>query len=83
MSIADYVIVTCDSSSMISEASLTGKPLYVAMIPPLKKDIKFQKFRKLFERMNILREFDDKLEVWDYEKLDETKRIAYELKKKL
>ena len=83
LGIADYIIVTCDSSSMISEAALTGKPLYVAMIPPIKKDTRFQKFRKLFESMNILREFDDKLEVWNYEKLDETKRIAYELKKKL
>ena len=83
LAIADFIIVTCDSSSMISEAALTGKPLYVAMIPPSKKDTRFQKFRKLFERMNIIREFDDKLEVWDYEKLDETKRIAYEIKKKL
>ncbi len=83
LGIADYIIVTCDSSSMISEAALTGKPLYVAMIPPLKKDTRFKKFRKLFERMNIIREFDDKLEVWNYEKLDETSRIAYELKKKL
>ena len=83
LGIADYIIVTCDSSSMISEAALTGKPLYVAMIPPLKKDTRFQKFRKIFERMNIIREFDDKLEVWNYEKLDETSRIAYELKKKL
>ena len=68
---------------MISEAALTGKPLCVAMIPPSKKDSRFQKFRKLFERMNVIREFDDKLEFWEYEKLDETKRIAYELKKKL
>ena len=68
---------------MISESALTGNPLYVAMIPTIKKDTRFQKFRKLFESMNILREFDDKLEVWKYEKLDETKRIAYELKKKL
>ena len=56
LGIADYIIVTCDSSSMISEAALTGKPLYVAMIPPIKKDTRFQKFRKLFESMNILRE---------------------------
>ena len=83
LGISDFIIVTCDSSSMISEAALTGKPLYVAMIPPSKKDTRFQKFRKLFERMNIIREFDDKLEVWDYEILDETKRIAYEIKKKL
>ena len=83
LGIADYIIVTCDSSSMISEAALTGKPLYVAMIPPSKKDTRFQKFRKLFEKMNIIREFDEKLETWNYEKLDETKRIAYEIKNKL
>ena len=83
LALAENIVVTCDSSSMISEAALTGKPLYVAMIPPSKKDTRFQKFRKLFERMNVIREFDDKLEFWEYEKLDETKRIAYELKKKL
>ena len=83
LGVADYIIVTCDSSSMISEAALTGKPLYVAMIPPSKKDTRFQNFRKLFEKMNIIREFDEKLETWNYEKLDETKRIAYEIKNKL
>ncbi len=83
LGVADYIIVTCDSSSMISEAALTGKPLYVAMIPPSKKDTRFQNFRKLFEKMNIIREFDGKLETWNYEKLDETKRIAYEIKNRL
>tara|TARA_B100000989_G_scaffold131792_1_gene97797 strand:+ start:15968 stop:16903 length:936 start_codon:yes stop_codon:yes gene_type:complete len=83
LAVADFIIVTCDSSSMISEAALTGKPLYVAMIPPSKKDIRFQKFRQLFESMNIIKELNNKLEIWNYEKLDETKRIAYELKKKL
>ena len=83
LGVADYLIVTCDSSSMISEAALTGKPLYVAMIPPSKKDTRFQNFRKLFEKMNIIREFDGKLETWNYEKLDETKRIAYEIKNRL
>ena len=83
LGVADYIIVTCDSSSMISEAALTGKPLYLAMIPPSKKDTRFQNFRKLFEKMNIIREFDGKLETWNYEKLDETKRIAYEIKNSL
>ena len=83
LGVADYIIVTCDSSSMISEAALTGKPLYVAIIPPSKKDTRFQNFRKLFEKMNIIREFDEKLETWNYEKLDETKRIAYEIKNRL
>ena len=83
LGVADYIIVTCDSSSMISEAALTGKPIYVAMIPPSKRDTRFHRFRKLFKKMNIIREFEDKLEFWNYEKLDETKRIAYEIKNKL
>ena len=38
LALAKYIVVTCDSSSMISEAALTGKPIYVAMIPPMKND---------------------------------------------
>ena len=32
LSIADYIVVMCDSTSMISEAAFTGKPIYVAMM---------------------------------------------------
>ncbi len=74
--LAKYIVVTCDSSSMISEAALTGKPVYVAMIETNRNDKRFQDFRKLFENMNILRKLDDKLETWSYEKLDEANRIA-------
>ena len=48
LAIAQNIIVTCDSSSMISEAALTGKPIYVASILPKKNDKRFQKFRNLF-----------------------------------
>jgi mitochondrial fission protein ELM1 len=68
---------------MISEAALTGKPIYVAMIPAMKSDKRFKKFRGLFENLNIIRELNDKLETWTYEKLDETNRIANEIKKKI
>ena len=34
---ADHIIVTCDSTSMISEAAITGKPIYVAKCQQLKK----------------------------------------------
>ena len=37
LAIADYVIVTCDSTSMISEAAVIGKPVYMAMMKPKKK----------------------------------------------
>ena len=71
LALAKYIIVTCDSTSMISEAALTGKPLYVAMIPPLRNDTRFEKFRNLFERLNIIKKLEDKLETWNYEKLNE------------
>ena len=59
LALAKYIIVTCDSTSMISEAALTGKPLYVAMIPPLRNDTRFEKFRNLFERLNIIKKLED------------------------
>ena len=80
---AKYIIVTCDSSSMISEADLTGKPLYVATIPAIRSDKRFQKFRNLLESMNIIRKLDNELDTWSYEKLDETNRIAKQIKVKL
>ena len=83
LSLAKYIIVTCDSSSMISEAALTGKPVYVAMIPASRSDKRFQKFRNLLESMNIIRKLEDTLDTWNYEKLDETNRIAKQIKAKL
>ena len=83
LSLAKYVVVTCDSSSMISEAALTGKPIYVAMIPATRSDKRFQKFRNLLESMNIIRKLEDEIDTWSYEKLDETNRIARLIKEKL
>ena len=42
LSISDYIVVTCDSTSMISEAAITGKPIYVAQMNAKKiiKDFK-------------------------------------------
>ena len=80
--LAKYIVVTCDSSSMISEAALTGKPVYVAMIETKRNDKRFKEFRKLFENMNILRKLDDKLETWSYEKLDEANRVSKLIKLK-
>jgi len=83
LALAKYIIVTCDSSSMISEAALTGKPVYVAMIPAIRNDKRFKKFRDLLESMNIIRKLEDNLDTWSYEKLDETNRIAQQIKEKL
>ena len=83
LSLAKYICVTCDSTSMISEAALTGKPIYVADIPTDKNDQRIKKFRELFSKLNIIKKLDTSLEIWSYKKLDETSRIAEEIKKEL
>ena len=83
LSLAKYISVTCDSTSMISEAALTGKPIYVADIPPKKNDYRIKKFREIFDQLNIIKKLDVKLETWHYESLDETSRIAKKIKNQL
>ena len=83
LSLAKYIAITCDSTSMISEAALTGKPIYVADIPTKKNDFRIKKFRELFIQLNIIKKLDTKLETWHYENLNETSRIAEQIKKQL
>ena len=83
LALSEFIVVTCDSSSMISEAALTGKPIYVANILPKRKDKRFQKFRKLFKDLNIIKNLDDNHENWSYEILDETNRVAKIIKESL
>ena len=81
LSLAKYIAITCDSISMISEAALTGKPIYVADIPTKKNDYRIKKFKELFTQLNIIKKLNNELETWHYEILDETSRIANVIKK--
>ena len=83
LKLANHIVVTCDSTSMISEAAITGKPIYVAQMPPVKNNIRFQKFFEMIKKLNIIKDLDDKLEDWKYEKLNETDRISGYIKSKI
>ena len=83
LAISENIVVTCDSSSMISEAALTGKPIYVANILPKKNDKRFQRFRNLFRMLNITRNLGEEVEIWNYEKLTETNRVANLIREKI
>ena len=83
LSLAKYIVVTCDSTSMISEAAITGKPIYIADIPAKKNDQRFKMFRELFSKLNITKNLNEKLEIWNYKSLNETARIAEEIKKQI
>ncbi|MDA9731022.1 mitochondrial fission ELM1 family protein [Candidatus Pelagibacter sp.] len=83
LELADHIVVTCDSTSMISEAAMTGKPIYVAQMPNVKKNARFQKFFELFESLNIIRNLENSVEKWNYKKLNETDRISSYIKDQL
>ena len=83
LQLADHIIVTCDSTSMISEAAITSKPIYVAHMPHIKNNDRFKKFFDFFEKLNIIRDLEDKVEDWKYEKLNETDRISGYIKGKI
>ena len=81
--LADYIVVSCDSTSMISEAAMTGKPIYVAQMPTSKKNKRFDKFFDLFKSLNIIKDLGNSLEEWNYDKLSESDRISGYIKEKI
>ena len=83
LAIADYIIVTCDSTSMISEAALTGKPVYVAMFKPKRGSRRFINFYSQFNKLGITKELRETVDNWSYDKLDEINRIAPIIKEKM
>ena len=80
---ADHIIVTCDSTSMISEAAITGKPIYVAQMPAIKNNKRFKSFFNLFVSLNIIKELGNSVESWTYNKLNETSKIADQIREKI
>ena len=83
LKLSDYIVVTCDSTSMISEAAITGKPIYVAQMKPIRNNYRFKKFFELFKSLNIIKNLNDSIEKWNYDKLNETDKISTYIKKQL
>ena len=83
LSLADISVITCDSTSMISEAAITGKPVYIAMMKPNKNNRRFKKFYSLLTDLGITRELKDSVEEWSYESLNEVNRVAPIIKTKM
>ncbi len=81
--LANYVVVTCDSTSMISEAATSGKPIFVAHMKAKKNNYRFKRFFELFKQMGITRDLGEKVEPWTYNKHNEAQRIAAEIKNKI
>lgn len=74
---ADWIVVTEDSTNMLTEAASTGTPVY-----RLGLDGHPGKFIHLYEElesMGAVRPWLGELEEWTYEPLDETARAAHEV----
>ena len=80
-----FFIITSDSTSMISEASISGMPIYIYQLPFKRKSIRFERFHDEFKSLNITRDLasTNTLEKWSYNNLDESKRIAGIIKERI
>ena len=83
LAISNYIVVTCDSTSMISEAAMTGKPVYIAMMRSFKPTGRFKKFYSQLRDLGITRDLEDRVESWSYNSLNEVNRIAPIVKTKM
>ncbi len=81
LGLADAIVVTCDSVSMVSEACATGKPVY--WVPLAGGSAKFQAFHDRLTDAGIMRRFDGSFDTWRYRALDDTQRVAAEVRQRL
>lgn len=77
LGLADAIVVTADSVSMVSEACATGKPVYVVDLDG--GSAKFARFHDGLRDAGITRAFDGSLENWRYDTPDDTARVAAEV----
>jgi mitochondrial fission protein ELM1 len=78
---ADYILVTADSASMISEAATTGKPVYV--IPLEGGSAKFDRLHGILLEKHIIRPFTGQLQPYIYEPLQDAALIAAKIREKM
>lgn len=82
LGLADALIVTADSVSMVSEACATGKPVYIAPVAG-RGAPNIRNFYEDFTAAGLIRPFTGKLERWRYTPLDEAGRAAAEIRRRL
>jgi uncharacterized protein len=83
LAISEHIVVTCDSTSMISEAAITGKPVYIVMMEAVKNNYRFKNFYAKLNKLGITKELENNVETWSYDNLNEVNRIASLIKSKM
>ena len=77
LNISEYIFVTSDSISMLSDALSSGKKVYIVPIKKIKTKIK--NFTKIILKKKMAKLFNGKLENWKYKKLSETNQVCKKL----
>jgi mitochondrial fission protein ELM1 len=75
---ADVILVTCDSISMITEASSSEKPVYLLRLPG--GDSKFNAFHTTMTQQGYIRWFEGQLDFTRPPSLNETASVAEQVK---
>ena len=82
LAVADALLVTADSVSMVSEAAATGKPVHI--LDPQARGAadrgKFARFHKAMREAGATRPFTGRIESWSYPVLDDTARAGAALR---
>jgi uncharacterized protein len=74
LGLGDFIVVTADSVNMVSEAASTGKPVYVAELPG--GSPKFDAFHRRLMEEGVTRAFQQTLEPYAYQPLDDVAMVA-------
>jgi len=81
---ADAILVTVDSVNMISEATATGKPVYLLDLPTIGRVEKFKRFHNAMIEANAVRRFEGRIDTaWQPSPIEDTQRVAARVKELL
>src|SRR5690349_10405016 len=81
LGLADAVLVTADSVSMVSEAAASGKPVHIVDLGG--GSAKFARFHAAMRDAGITRPFAGSIESWRYPLPDDTARAGEEIRRRL
>ncbi|MGV1014435.1 MAG: mitochondrial fission ELM1 family protein [Methyloceanibacter sp.] len=81
LALADAIVVTEDSVNMVTEATGTGKPVYIQSLPG--SSTRLARFHALMREHGATRPFDGRLESWTYPPVNDTERVASVIRRAL
>jgi len=81
LALADAILVTEDSVSMVSEAASTGAPVLLAGLPGQSRRIRL--FNRLLEQDGRVRPFTGRLDLWPVSPIDDTPAAGADVRRRL